>query len=188
MMGMTEKPVLWVTRNLSDAVIDRAAKNYDLILNREDSLHRQDMIIAMSAKVDAIMACHSEVFSAAVAEKLDSRLKIIANYSVGVDHCDIPALKARRIVVTNTPDVLSDATAEIAMLLMLGAARRCVAGDRVVRSGQWKKWSPDFMIGKQVSGSRLGIVGMGRVGPGGGKDGAWFCDGSALLQSQSIIA
>ena len=96
--------------------------------------------------------------------KLDARLKIIANHSVGVDHCDLAALKARGIVVTNTPDVLSDATAEIAMLLMLGAARHAVAGDRIVRSGAWDNWSPSFMVGKQVTGARLGIIGMGRVG------------------------
>jgi len=110
------------------------------------------------------MPCHSEQFSADVAAKLDPRLKIIANHSVGVDHCDLPALKARGIVVTNTPDVLSDATAEIAMLLLLGAARRAPEGDRMVRAGEWDFWSPSFMVGKQVSGARLGIIGMGRVG------------------------
>jgi lactate dehydrogenase-like 2-hydroxyacid dehydrogenase len=81
-----------------------------------------------------------------------------------VDHCDLPALKGRGIAVTNTPDVLSDATAEIAMLLMLGAARHAVAGDRIVRTGAWDFWSPSFMVGKQVTGARLGIIGMGRVG------------------------
>jgi lactate dehydrogenase-like 2-hydroxyacid dehydrogenase len=91
-------------------------------------------------------------------------LRIVANHSVGVDHCDLPSLRARGIAVTNTPDVLSDATAELAMLLMLGAARRAVAGDRIVRTGAWDSWSPAFMVGKQVSGARLGIVGMGRVG------------------------
>ncbi|MGR3547365.1 MAG: 2-hydroxyacid dehydrogenase, partial [Roseovarius sp.] len=80
------------------------------------------------------------------------------------DHCDLAALKAAGIVVTNTPDVLSDATAEIAMLLMLGAARHAVAGDRIVRQGQWDSWSPSFMVGKQMTGARLGIIGMGRVG------------------------
>jgi lactate dehydrogenase-like 2-hydroxyacid dehydrogenase len=108
--------------------------------------------------------CHSEHFTAEIAERLDPRLKIIANHSVGVDHCDLPALKARGIAVTNTPDVLSDATAEIAMLLMLGAARHAVEGDHLVRSGSGNFWSPSFMVGKQVTGARLGIIGMGRVG------------------------
>lgn len=144
--------------------MDRAATSYDLVVNTNDGLHTPDDIIKMSASVDAILACHSEVFTADVVGKLDSRLKIIANHSVGVDHCDLAALRARDIIVTNTPDVLSDATAEIAMLLMLGAARHAVEGDRVVRLGTWNFWSPSFMVGKQVSGQRLGIIGMGRVG------------------------
>lgn len=161
---MPQKPVLWITRKLSDATLARASRDYDVIINHEDGLHTADEIIAMSAKVDAIIPCHSEVFDAPVVAKLASRVKIIANHSVGVDHCDLKALGARGIMVTNTPDVLSDATADIAMLLMLGAARRCVEGDRLMRTGAWDFWSPSFMVGKQVSGARLGIVGMGRVG------------------------
>ncbi len=161
---MAAKPVLWVTRKLSDATLTRAARDYDAIINHQDGLHTADEIVAMSAHVDAILPCHSERFDAAVAGRLDPRVKIIANHSVGVDHCDLAALRARGIVVTNTPDVLSDATAEIAMLLLLGAARGAVEGDRIVRSGEWNFWSPAFMVGKQVSGQRLGIIGMGRVG------------------------
>jgi len=115
-------------------------------------------------QVDAILPCHSEIFRGETVSKLSQRVKIIANHSVGTDHCDIPALNARGITVTNTPDVLSDATAELAFLLMLGAARRAVEGDAMVREGRWDFWSPAFMVGKQVSGSRIGIVGMGRVG------------------------
>ena len=91
-------------------------------------------------------------------------MKIIANFSVGVDHVDLEAAKARGIVVTNTPDVLSDATAEIAMLCLLGAARRASEGERLIRAGAWNSWSPAFMVGLQVTGKRIGIVGMGRVG------------------------
>ena len=161
---MASKPKLWISRRLSDATLERAAADYDVIVNWEDGLSSADDLVAMSAKVDAIIPCHSELFTAEVAARLDPRLKIIANHSVGVDHCDLPALKARGITVTNTPDVLSDATAEIAMLLMLGAARRAVEGDGLVRTGKWDVWSPSFMVGKQVTGARLGIIGMGRVG------------------------
>jgi lactate dehydrogenase-like 2-hydroxyacid dehydrogenase len=161
---MAEKPRLWITRRLSDATIERAQRDYDTVVNYEDTPGSAEELIAASAAFDAIIPCHSEHFSAEVAEKLDPRLKIIANHSVGVDHCDLPALKARGITVTNTPDVLSDATAELTMLLMLGAARHAVAGDRIVRTGAWDFWSPSFMVGKQVTGARLGIVGMGRVG------------------------
>ncbi len=161
---MAAKPVLWISRKLSEATLARAARDYDAIINHQDGLHSADEIVAMSAHVDAILPCHSERFDVAVVGRLDPRVKIIANHSVGVDHCDLAALRARGIVVTNTPDVLSDATADIAMLLMPGAARRAVEGDRIVRSGEWKFWSPAFMVGKQVSGLRLGIIGMGRVG------------------------
>lgn len=158
------RPTVWVTRRLSDATLERAERDYDCIINWEDGLSSAEDIVAMSGKVDAVIPCHSEHFTAEVAAKLDPRLKIVANHSVGVDHCDISALKARGVTVTNTPDVLNDATAEIAMLLMLGAARRAVEGDRIVRTGKWDSWSPAFMVGKEVTGARLGIIGMGRVG------------------------
>ncbi|MFT6676050.1 MAG: lactate dehydrogenase-like 2-hydroxyacid dehydrogenase [Sulfitobacter sp.] len=158
------KPRLWITRRLSDATLERAARDYDVVINHDDTPGTAAQIIAASAGFDAIIPCHSEHFSADVVAHLDKRLKIVANHSVGVDHCDLPALRARGIAVTNTPDVLSDATAELAMLLMLGAARHAVAGDRTVRSGAWDSWSPAFMVGKQVTGARLGIIGMGRVG------------------------
>jgi lactate dehydrogenase-like 2-hydroxyacid dehydrogenase len=161
---MADKPVLWMPRRLSDATIARARRDYDLILTEDDRPGTAQDIIAMSARVDAMMPCHSELFTKQVVARLDPRLKIIANHSVGVDHCNLPALAARGIVVTNTPDVLSDATAEIAMLLMLGAARHAVAGDGLVRAGNWDSWSPSFMVGKQLTGARLGIIGMGRVG------------------------
>lgn len=158
------KPRLWITRRLSDATLDRAARDYNVVINHADHPGTADEIIAASAEFDAIIPCHSEHFSAEVVAQFKDRLKIVANHSVGVDHCDLPALKGRGIAVTNTPDVLSDATAELAMLLMLGAARNAVAGDRIVRSGAWDSWSPAFMVGKQVTGARLGIIGMGRVG------------------------
>lgn len=161
---MADKPVLWLPRRVSDGTVARARQSYEVILNEADDVSTADDIVAMSARVDAMMPCHSEIFSADVVSRLDPRLQILANHSVGTDHCDLAALKARGIAVTNTPDVLSDATAEIAMLLMLGAARRAVEGDRIVRSGAWDFWSPSFMVGKQVSGARLAIVGMGRVG------------------------
>lgn len=158
------KPRLWITRRLSDATIERATRDYDTVVNHADTPSNADDLIAASAEFDAIIPCHSEHFSAEVVSKFAPRLEIVANHSVGVDHCDLVALAGRGITVTNTPDVLSDATAELAMLLMLGAARHAVAGDRIVRTGSWDFWSPSFMVGKQVTGSRLGIVGMGRVG------------------------
>lgn len=161
---MSTKPVLWITRKLSANTEARASRDYHVILNPEDRPGSAEHIIGMSRKVDAILPCHSEVFSADVVAALDARVRIIANHSVGVDHCDLAACKAKRITVTNTPDVLSAATAEIAMLLLLGAARRAAEGDRLVRDGRWTSWSPSFMVGQQVTGKRLGILGMGKVG------------------------
>ena len=158
------KPRLWITRRLSDATLERAARDYEVVINHDDHPGTDEQLVAASAEFDAIIPCHSEHFSAKIVGRLSDRLKIVANHSVGVDHCDLPALKGRGIAVTNTPDVLSDATAELAMLLMLGAARHAVAGDKIVRTGAWDSWSPAFMVGKQVTGARLGIIGMGRVG------------------------
>ncbi len=158
------RPVIWIPRRLSDATLARARRDYEVITGEDDTPGTAEEIVAMSGRVDGMIPCHSERFSAEVVARLDPRLRIVANYSVGVDHCDLDALKEAGIVVTNTPDVLSDATAELAMLLMLGAARHAVQGDRLVRQGEWDSWSPSFMVGKQVTGARLGIVGMGRVG------------------------
>jgi lactate dehydrogenase-like 2-hydroxyacid dehydrogenase len=158
------RPVVWIPRRLSDATLERARRDYEVIVKEDDVPGSAEEIVAMSAKVDGMIPCHSEHFSAEVVARLDPRLRIVANHSVGTDHCDLPALKARGIAVTNTPGVLSDATAELAMMLMLGAARHAVTGDRIVRSGAWDSWSPAFLVGKQVTGARLGIVGMGGVG------------------------
>lgn len=158
------RPVIWIPRHLSAATLERACQDYDVLLKREDTPGTAEEIVEMSARADGMIPCHSEHFTAEVAGRLDPRLKIVANHSVGTDHCDLKALKARGITVTNTPDVLNDATAELAVMLMLGAARRAVEGDRIVRSGAWDSWSPAFIVGKQVTGARLGIVGMGGVG------------------------
>jgi lactate dehydrogenase-like 2-hydroxyacid dehydrogenase len=161
---MSQKPVVVVGRKLPKAVEDRLSRDYRPKFNAEDRVYSSEELIALCADADAIMPCHTEHLSAGVIGRLPKSLKIVANFSVGVDHCDLAAATAHGIVVTNTPDVLSDATAEIAMLCMLGAARRASEGERLVRAGQWKSWSPAFMVGTQVTGKRFGVLGMGRVG------------------------
>lgn len=158
------KPKLLITRKLRPIVEARAARDYDVVLNPDDTVFTPDELIAACRSVDAVLPCHSEHFSAEVIAAIGPGLKIIANHSVGTDHVDLVAAKAAGIVVTNTPDVLSDATAEIAILCMLGAARRGAEGDAMVRAGQWNFWSPAFMVGRQVTGKRFGVLGMGRVG------------------------
>ena len=161
---MDKKPVVLVTRKLPAVVEDKLAQHFTPLLNPDDRLYDTAELLKLAAQADAILPCHTEKFSAETIAKLPQRVRAIANFSVGVDHVDLQAAADRGIIVTNTPDVLSDATAEIAILLMLGAARRASEGERLVRSQQWQDWSPDFMVGRQTTGKRLGILGMGRVG------------------------
>jgi lactate dehydrogenase-like 2-hydroxyacid dehydrogenase len=161
---MKNKPVVLVTRKLTDSVEEKLATHFSTILNPDDRLYSNSELLQLAEKADAILPCHTEKFPAETIALLSERVKAIANYSVGVDHVDLDAAREKGIIVTNTPDVLSDATAEIAMLLMLGAARRASEGERLIRSQQWKDWSPAFMVGNQITGKRLGILGMGRVG------------------------
>ena len=161
---MSAKPTILVTRKLPEAVEARLSRDFDVRLNPNDILYSKDDLIELAQGAQGILPCHTEHFTADVIERLSEEVKIIANFSVGVDHVDLAAAKGKGIVVTNTPDVLSDATAEIAILMMLGAARRAGEGEALVRTRAWKDWSPSFMVGIQITGKRLGIVGMGRVG------------------------
>jgi len=161
---MAKRPTVLVTRKLPEAVEAKLERDYDARLNPDDKALDTDALLRAAEGVDAIMPCHSERFPAEVIARLPSSVKIIANFSVGTDHVDLAAAKQRGIVVTNTPEMLNDATAEVTMLLMLGAARRASEGERLVRAGGWKSWSPAFMVGTQVTGKTVGIVGMGRVG------------------------
>ena len=158
------KPVVLVTRKLPDAVEDRLRRDYEPRFNPADDLYSSDELIKRAEGADAILPCHTEKFTADVIARLPKRIRAIANFSVGYDHVDTQAAKAKGLIVTNTPEVLSDATAELTMMLMLGAARRASEGERLVRSREWKDWSPRFMVGTQVTGKRLGIIGFGRVG------------------------
>ena len=161
---MNVKPVILVTRKMPDAVEARLKRDYSPILNPGDKLYSEEEIIKLASEADAILPCHTERMTADLIRRLPQSVKAIANFSVGVDHCDLEAARNKGIIVTNTPDVLSDATAEIAMLLMLGAARRASEGERMIRARQWRDWSPSFMVGRQITGKRFGRIGMGRVG------------------------
>ena len=154
---MSKKPVVVVTRKLPEAVEARLARDYQARFNQADRLYDSQELLALTEGADAVLPCHTEHLSEAVIGALPKSVRVIANMSVGVDHVDLEAAKNRGIVVTNTPDVLSDATAEIVMLLMLGAARRASEGERLVRTSEWRDWSPAFMVGIQVTGKRLGV-------------------------------
>ena len=161
---MSDKPVVLVTRKLPAAVEDRLQRDYNARLNSSDQIYSSDQLIEQAQGADAIVPCHTEKLNADVIARLPASIRAITSFSVGFDHIDLPAAKARGILVTNTPEVLSDATAEIAMLLLLGAARRAHEGEQQIRTDSWADWSATYQLGLQVSGKRLGIVGMGRVG------------------------
>ena len=155
---------IFVTRKLPENVEARLTRDYECHFNPDDKLYSADELIEFARGCDAILCCHTENFSASVIKQLPATIKAIANFSVGVDHCDLQAAGTKGIIVTNTPDVLSDATAEIAMLCMLGAARRGNEGITMVKNDQWHDWNPTFMLGKQITGKRFAVIGMGRVG------------------------
>lgn len=184
---MNKKLVVIVTRKLPPAVEERLRRDYEPRFNAEDRLYSTDELIALTQGADVILPCHTEKLSADVIARLPASIKSIVCFSVGVDYVDLAAAKARNIIVTNTPDVLTDATAEIAMLLMLGAARRASEGERLIRAGKWKSWSPAFMVGRQVTGKRLGIIGMGRVGQATAQRARGF-DMAILYSNRSRLA
>ncbi|NNF95374.1 MAG: D-glycerate dehydrogenase [Halobacteria archaeon] len=161
---MREKAVVVVTRKLPRAVEARLERDYDARFNKEDKVYTSEELIDLAAGADAIIPCHTEKLTAEVIQRLPDSIRAICSFSVGFDHIDLAAAKARGIIVTNTPEVLSDATAEIAMLLMLGAARRAYEGQHEIRTETWADWSPTYQLGIQVTGKRLGILGIGRVG------------------------
>ncbi len=158
------KPKLLITRRLSPATVERARRDYDLDLNETDGIMGTDELVAHCQDKDALLVTLTEKFSADVIAKLPPSVRIIATYSVGYEHIDLAAAQARGIRVSNTPDAVTIATAEIAMLLILGAARRAPEGERLLREKKWVGWQPMQLIGRRLDGKRLGIYGMGRIG------------------------
>jgi lactate dehydrogenase-like 2-hydroxyacid dehydrogenase len=158
------KPVLLVTRRMPKAVTTRLTRDYQARLNADDHPYTTGELLVRADGADGLLACAADHLSADTIFALPESIRIIATFSVGTDHIDLDAARARRIVVTNTPGVLTDATADIAVLLMLGAARRAGEGELLIRTGTWTGWTPTQMMGIQVTGKRLAIFGMGRIG------------------------
>ncbi|AWK87291.1 2-hydroxyacid dehydrogenase [Azospirillum thermophilum] len=158
------RPVLVLTRRLPDAVEQRAARDYVVRANPEDRpLSPADLAERAQGAVAVLCAACDRMDAAAIAA-LPGSVRILATFSVGTDHIDLAAAAARGLIVANTPGVLTDATADIALLLMLGAARRASEGERMVRDGAWTGWTPTQLLGTHLGGKRLGILGMGRIG------------------------
>ena len=156
------KKVLITTRLLKPNE-ERASKIWNVKLNLNNEIYSQEKLIELSKDCDGILTSILDKINEKTISKLSNKVKIISNYAVGFGNIDIEAAKRKNILVTNTPDVLTEATAEIAMLLILGACRRASEGIKWARNQNWR-WSSDFLIGKQLSESKLGILGMGRIG------------------------
>ena len=152
-----------ITRKLLKSSEKYASKIFDLKLNKEDKILTSKELISKSSDCDGILSSITDKLDADTILSLSKNIKIISNFAVGYGNIDMKAAKERNIAVTNTPNVLTDATAEIAILILLGAARRAKEGINLANKKNWK-WSADFLLGKQLTGQRLGILGMGRIG------------------------
>lgn len=157
------KPRILISRRWPDAVQQRLAARYDVTLNQTDTPLTIDQLKAAMGEYDALCPTVSDKAPAEVLLVPGGRVKIIANYGAGFEHIDLDAAKAAGVVVTNTPDVLTDATAELAVLLMLMTSRRAGEGERELRAGQWAGWRPTHLLGQSLAGKTLGLVGYGRI-------------------------
>jgi glyoxylate reductase len=158
------RPKVIVTRELTDGVMRRMADLFDATLNREDRGLTRAELEAAVADTDILVPTITDRIDADLLAKASPRLKMIANFGVGVDHIDLHAARERKILVTNTPGVLTEDTADMTMALILSVPRRLGEGEKLIRSGQWDGWKPSGMLGHRVNGKTLGIVGMGRIG------------------------
>ena len=152
-----------ITRKLIKDCEEKAIKIFEAKLNSNDELYSQSKIIEMSQGCDGILTSLTDKMDKETINRLPQSIKILSNFAVGFGNIDLEAARKKGIIVTNTPEVLSDATAEIGVLLILGACRRAAEGIESAKEGGWK-WSADYLIGKQLTNTRLGILGMGRIG------------------------
>ena len=158
------RPTVVVTRKLPGAVEDRLEREFETRLNRDDHPFTAAELQEALRGADALLPTVTDRFTGELLFSVEPlRARILANFGVGYNHIDVNAAKARGLVVTNTPDVLTDDTADDAVMLMLMVARRAGEGERHVRSRQWTGWRPTHMLGARVSGKTLGLVGMGRI-------------------------
>ncbi len=152
-----------VTRKLIKENSDRMSKIFDVKSNDDDRIYLPNELLEYSKGCDGILSFTTTLLDEKLIMELPSSIKIISNYAVGFGNIDIDAASKKGIIVTNTPDVLTDATADISILLLLGASRRAFEGRKAAETQNWK-WSSDYLIGKQMTGKKLGILGMGRIG------------------------
>ncbi len=156
---------LWITRPMTRAVEERAAAEFDVEIRPATTPLSEDEMVRALQDYDVVVPTLGDLFSAEIFAKVpEPRCKLLANFGVGYNHINVEAARALGIAVTNTPGAVTDATADIAMTLLLSTARRAGEGERLVRAENWQGWHPTQMLGHHVTGKRVGIVGMGRIG------------------------
>ncbi|WP_372017871.1 2-hydroxyacid dehydrogenase [Tistrella mobilis] len=158
------KPVVVVTRKLPEQIETRMMELFDTRLNHDDVAFGQDKLIEAVKTAHVLVPTVTDRIDAGVLAHAGPQLRLIANFGNGTDHIDLATARQRGITVTNTPDVLTEDTADMTMALILAVARRVPEGERMVRKGEWNGWSPTHMLGRRIWGKRLGIIGMGRIG------------------------
>ena len=159
-----KRPKVIVTRRLPEAVETRMAELFDVELNFTDEPFGPAQLADACNRADVLVPTVTDRLDTALLAGAGEPLKLIANFGNGTDHIDLAAARVRNIIVSNTPGVLTDDTADMVMALILSVPRRLAEGEKLVRGGEWKGWSPCGMLGHRITGKRLGIVGMGRIG------------------------
>ncbi len=157
-------PTVVVTRKLPDAIETRMMELFEVDLNLDDHPFGREELVDAVGRADVLVPTVTDRLDADVLDRSGENLRLIASFSTGVDNVDLRAAERRGITVTNTPGVLTEDTADMAMALILAVPRRLAEGERAVRLGDWKDWSPTWMLGHRIWGKRLGVVGMGRIG------------------------
>ena len=158
------KTVVVVTRKLPDAIETRMMELFDVRLNLDDHPMTASELAEAVKVADVLVPTVTDRIDAKILSQAGEQLRLIANYGAGVDHIDLATARQRSITVTNTPDVLTEDTADMTMALLLAVPRRLTEGERGLRNGDWPGWSPTWMLGHRIYGKRLGIIGMGRIG------------------------
>lgn len=158
------RPKVFVTRKLPDNIETRMAELFDVTFNLRDVPLNADQLKAAVAEADVLVPTVTDDITDDVIATAGEQLKLIANFGAGVDHIDLKAAKDKGILVTNTPGVLTEDTADLTMALLLSVPRRLFEGEKILRAGDWTGWTPTFLMGRRIQGKRLGIIGMGRIG------------------------
>lgn len=164
MPNSRKKPLVIVTRKLPEVIETRMMELFEPRLNVDDRAYDRAALMAAVAEADVLVPTVTDEIDAEIIAAAGPNLKLIASFGTGVDHIDLKAAREKHIIVTNTPGVLTEDTADLAMALILAVARRTGEAERLVRAGSWQGWAPTAMLGHRINGKRLGIIGMGRIG------------------------